>query len=258
MKLSCCSYSYRQLFKAGQMTMESFLETCAALGFDGVELTQYFFSDETEAYLNGIKRKVFRLGLGVSGTAVGGDFGTADEAEREKLIDHVCDWLEKSARLGSPCLRVFGRNQPDGVDRETAVGWIRDAIGRCAVEAERHGVVLALENHHGLTADAAGTLDLYEPLLANPWIGINLDCGNFVGDIYEQFTRCASYAVNVHAKATYRVGEARELVDYREVVRVLRDAGYAGYMAIEYEEPEPPLVGVDRFAAYLRGCIVDA
>lgn len=258
MKLSCCTYSYRQLFKDGQMTMESFLETCAALAFDGVELTQDHFAEETADYLNRVKREAFRLGLDVSGTAVGGDFGSADAAERQKLVAHVCDWLEKSARLGSPCLRVFGRNQPDGVERETAVGWIRDALGRCAEAAERHGVVLALENHHGLTLDAAGTLELYEPLLANPWVGLNLDCGNFTGDIYGQFARCASYAVNVHAKVTFRQGEAREPVDYREVVRILREAGFAGYLAIEYEEPEDPVVGVDRFAAYLRGCIVDA
>jgi len=258
MKLSCCAYSYRQLFKDGQMALESFLETCAALGFDGVELTQYYFAEETPGYLNHIKRQAFRLGLDVSGAALGGDFGTADEAERDKLVAHVCDWLGKAARLGAPCLRVFGRNQPDGVERETAVGWIRDAIARCAEAAERHGVVLALENHHGLTVDAAGTLQLYEPFLSNPWVGLNLDCGNFTGDIYEQFARCASYTVNVHAKATFRQSDARELVDYRKVVRIMRDAGFDGYMAIEYEEPEPPLTGVDRFAAYLRGCIVDA
>jgi sugar phosphate isomerase/epimerase len=41
-------------------------------------------------------------------------------------------------------------------------------------------------------------------------------------------------------------------------VRILRQAGYDGYLAIEYEEPDDALAGVDRFAAYLRGCLVDA
>jgi sugar phosphate isomerase/epimerase len=47
-------------------------------------------------------------------------------------------------------------------------------------------------------------------------------------------------------------------VDYRRVVRIMREAGYRGPLAIEYEGTEPPADGVPRFAAYLRGCLVDS
>jgi sugar phosphate isomerase/epimerase len=246
------------LLKGGEMTMESFLDTCAELGLDGVELTQYYFPEETDEYLNHLKREVFRRGLEVAGTAVGGDFVNADPAARLKQIEHVKDWIVKSAKLGSPVLRVFAGAQPKGVHLETAQGWVQEGLTQCAVTAARHGVVLGLENHGGVTSSADLVLHLLEPLKENPWIGLNLDFGNFTGDVYEQYARCASHVVTTHAKVTVRQGEERQRLDFRKIVRIMREAGYNGFLSIEFEEHEDPVVGVSRFAAYLRGCIVDA
>jgi sugar phosphate isomerase/epimerase len=240
------------------MTMEDFLDVCADLGFDGVELTQYYFPEETDDYLNRLKRECFARGLDVSGTAVGGNFSNPDGGARRAQIEHVKDWLGKSARLGSPVLRVFAGGVPDGVDRQTAVGWVQDGLAECAEVALQSGVVLGLENHGGLTSDAEGVLELLAPFETNPWVGQNLDLGNFSGDVYEQFRRCAPLTVTTHAKVTCRGDGGRRKVDYRRAVRILRSAGYRGYISIEYEEPEDPVQGVDRFAAYLRGCLEDA
>ncbi len=257
-KLSCCAYSYRELLTKDKMTLEGFLDTCVELGFDGVELTQYYFPQEDDEYLANLKREVFTRGLGVAGTAIGGNFINEDAEARRKQIDHVKDWLVKSAKLGSPVLRVFAGYQPDGVDLETAEDWVRDGLAECAPVAAECGVVLGLENHGGVTADADGVLRLLDPFADEPWVGLNLDFGNFTGDIYGQYARCAAHAVTTHAKVTVRQGEERERVDYRKIVRLMREAGYARYLSIEFEEREDPVVGVDRFAAYLRGCMVDA
>ncbi len=258
MKLGCCAYSYRELLTNGMMNLEDFLDLCVQLNLDGVELTQYYFPEETDRYLNHIRRQVFRRGLEVSGTAVGGNFSNADPDERQAHIEHVKDWIVKSARLGSPVLRVFAGGCPDDTPQEEARRWVREGLTRCAVTAAEQGVVLALENHGGLTGDADGTLDLLEPLGENPWVGLNLDFGNFTGDVYGQYERCAPHAVTTHAKVTVRQGDEREEVDYRRVVRIMGEVGYRGYISIEYEEPGDPAVGVDRFAAYLRGCLTDA
>jgi sugar phosphate isomerase/epimerase len=258
MKLGCCGYSFRDLFASGKMTMESFLDTCVELGFDGVELTQYYFPKETDEYLHHIKREAFRRGLEVSGTAVGGDFSNADAAARQKQVAHVLDWIQKSAKLGSPVLRVFAGRQPEGTDLKTAAGWVKDGLARCAEDAARYGMALGLENHGGLTGTADGVLSLLQPFANSPWVGLNLDFGNFTGDIYEQYRRCAPLTITSHAKVTVRQGDQRELVDYRKVVRIMRQSGYRGYLAIEFEESGDVLRGVDRFAAYLRGCLVDA
>ncbi len=257
MKLGTCAYSYRDLLTNDQMTMEQFLDLAAELSFDGVELTSYYFPEQTKEYLVYIKRETFMRGLDISGTAVGGNFANADAAARESQIAMVKDWVEKSAILGSSVLRVFAGAQPEGVERSVAEDWVRDGLAECAEVAQREGVVLALENHGGLTSDAAGTLALVTPL-DSPWVRINLDYGNFTGDVYDQFAQCAPYTATTHAKKAYRQGDGREMVDYRQVVRTMREAGYDGYISIEYEEKEPPIPGVDRFAAYIRGCMVDA
>lgn len=258
MKLSCCAYSYRDLLTAGKMTMEGFLDVCAGLGFDGVELTQYYFPREDRDYLNHLKRECLRRGLDVSGAAVGGNFSRADAEGRARQIEHVKDWLGKAAMLGAPTLRVFAGGRPEGASDEQAVTYIQQGLERCAGAAARAGVVLALETHGGLTADADGTLRLLAPFAGEPWVGLNLDFGNLAGDIYAEYEKLAPHAVTTHAKVTAGRGDQRRLVDYRRVARIMRQAGYAGYLAIEYEEPDEPVEGVDRFAAYLRGCLQDA
>jgi len=258
MKLACCAYSYRDLLKSGKMTLEQFLDTAAELGLDGVELTSYYFAEETAEYLNHIKRQTFLRGLDVSGTAVGGNFSQEEADKRRQQVEHVKDWIEKSARLGSSVMRVFAGGVPDGTERATAEMWVRDALEECAEVGARHGVMLGVETHGGLTADADGILALVEPFDDNPWVGINLDFGNFSGDVYEQYARCAPHAITTHAKVSVRQGEEREELDYRRIVRIMREAGYRGYLSIEFEEPQEPTSGVSRFAAYLRGCLVDA
>ncbi|MFW6189415.1 MAG: sugar phosphate isomerase/epimerase family protein [Planctomycetota bacterium] len=258
MKLACCAYSYRELLSDGEMTMEDFLDTCAELGFDGAELTQYYFPEETDEYLYHLKREAFVRGLDVCGSAVGGNFSNADADKRREQIQHVKDWLVKSGKLGAPCMRVFAGPQPEGVDLETARDWVRDGLAECAKVGADSGAVLALESHGGLTGDADGCLALLEPFKENPWVGMNLDFGNFRGEVYEQYVRCAPLAVTTHAKVTAKMDDEPQEIDYRQVVRIMREADFDGYLSIEFEEPEDPVFGVDRFAAYLRGCIEDA
>ena len=258
MKLSCCAYSYRDLLTAGRMTLEGFLDTAVQIGLDGVELTSYYFPEQTPDYLHRIRRACFARGLEVAGTAAGGNFANADAAGRRKQIEHVKDWLAKSEMLGSPVLRVFAGGVPQGCERGVAEQWVRDGLAECAEFGAKHGVALGLETHGGLTGDADGVLALIQPLADNPWVGVNLDFGNLTGDIYEQYRRLAPHTITTHVKPTVAQGAGRELVDYRRVVRIMREAGYRGFLSIEFEEPEDPVVGVPRFAAYLRGCIEDA
>jgi sugar phosphate isomerase/epimerase len=258
MKLGTCAYSYRDLLTNDKMTLIEFLDLAAELNFDGVEMTAYYFPEETKAALIDIKREVFVRGLDLCATATGGNFANENADDRAAQIAKVKDWIEKSAILGSTSLRVFAGACPDGVERSVAEQWVVDGLAECAPLAEKEGVILALENHGGLTADAEGTLALIKPFEGNPWVKLNLDFGNFTGDIYSQYEACAPHSVTTHTKVTVRQGEERELVDYRRVVRLMKDAGYKGYINIEYEESEPPIPYVERFASYLRGCIVDA
>jgi sugar phosphate isomerase/epimerase len=155
-------------------------------------------------------------------------------------------------------MRVFAGPQPEGVALKTARAWVTDGLAECSEVAAQCGVILGLETHGGMTGDADGVLALLKPFKNDPWVGLNLDFGNLTGDVYGQYERLAPCAVTTHVKVTVRQGEGREVLDYRRIMRLMQAAGYRSYMAIEFEEEEDPVVGVDRFAAYLRGCMVDA
>lgn len=86
LRLSIAAYSYRKYLdlklKPGpSMTLEQFVEIAADLGVDAVEPTAYYFADTSLEYLNRLKGKCTRLGLDVSGTAVGNNFCTKDPAK---------------------------------------------------------------------------------------------------------------------------------------------------------------------------------
>ena len=96
-KFSLAAYSYRSLLSGDspKLSMADFVDDCAKMGLEGTELTSYYFpADATPEYLRSLKKHCFQLGLDVSGTAVGNDFGHADEAKRKEQIEHVKKWVE--------------------------------------------------------------------------------------------------------------------------------------------------------------------
>lgn len=252
MRLSCCAYSYRQHLQNGEMSLEAFVETAREIGLDGVELTAYYFPTTERAYLNRLKRHIHRQGLAVSGTAIGTDFAQPDAEKRRRHVQMAREWIGHSVVLGAPTLRVFAGPVREGSTEEEAFGWVVACLQECAAMAQEQGVLLALENHGGLTSTAEQTLRLLRAV-DSEWLGLNLDFGNFSGgDVYEQFAACAPFAIATHAKSHFNGAAGREAVDYRRVKTLLDACDYRGFLAIEYEEAEDPCIAVPRFAGELR------
>src|SRR5690606_32719310 len=94
-QFSLAAYSYRDLLQRAKerLTLSDFVRDCAAMQLEGVELTSYYFPQPVTAeYLVQLKGECFRLGLDVSGTAVGNDFGVPAGPAREKQIADVKKW----------------------------------------------------------------------------------------------------------------------------------------------------------------------
>ncbi|MGQ9730116.1 MAG: sugar phosphate isomerase/epimerase family protein [Candidatus Zipacnadales bacterium] len=251
MRLGCCAYSYRDLLKDGRWTLEDFIRTCCELGLDGVELTSYYFPTTERAYLNTIKRCCASYGLHISGGAVGSNFCKADPGERRAQVEMTKEWIDHCVVLGAPCIRVFAGPVPEGHTEEEAVDWAVAALRECAAYGKERGVVVALENHGGITASAQ-QVDRLVREVNNDWFGVNLDFGNYRNPATE-FALTAPHAVTTHAKVTYRDTEGnRQKVDYALVRQVMEGVGYRGYISIEYEEPEDAVEGVARFVEELK------
>src|SRR5262245_42490914 len=108
-RLSIAGYSYRKYLdlKKPAMTYDEFIDHAAAMDLAAVELTAYYFPDTTPDYLAHLKGRCTRLGLDISGTAVGNNFASADPAKRKEQMKYVRDWVEHSARLGAKTVRIF-------------------------------------------------------------------------------------------------------------------------------------------------------
>ena len=118
--------------------------------------------------------------------------------------------------------------------------------------AEELGIILALENHWGLTTSIDNLLAIHKAV-GSPWLGINMDTGNYPGDPYAGIERLAPYATIVQAKTYYGGGEWYTLdLDYQRIANILSDAGYTGYCSLEFEGKENPDIAVPRSIAVLR------
>ena len=197
-----------------------------------------------------------------------------DPAARQKHVEHTHKCLEIAAELGAPCIRLnSGRwntiaNFDDlmkarglepilpGCTEDDGFNWCIESIEKCIPKAEACGVVMALENHWGLSRTPEGQLRLINAV-PSPWLGALMDTGNFMEDPYDKLKLIAPKTVYVQAKAYYGGGEWYTLdLDYARIAGILRDNGYTGYVSLEYEGKEAADTAVPKGIELLRKTIL--
>lgn len=195
----------------------------------------------TPEYLRGLKRQCFRLGLDVSGTAVGNDFGHPPGEERDRQISSLKKWIDNAEILGVPVIRVFAGHVKKDVSPKMAHQLMVSGLEECCDYAGQHGVHLALDNHGGPTSTAAGLLALVNDV-QSPWFGVNLDTGNFhTEDVYGDLAKVAAHAIIVQVKVVVSgPNKIKQPANFSRIAKILRDVNYRGYIVLEYEESDEP------------------
>lgn len=268
-RFAVSTYSYWH-FREPRYPVGSVIESAARLGVDGVELLHVQFEDDTPSTLNRYKRQAFANGLDLVMLSIHQDFVWPDPDERKKHIEHTRHCIDVASQLGVPAIRLNsgrwgtlktfdelmaarGEEPPlDGYTEQDALGWCVSSIEQCVPYAERAGVLLALENHWGLTTRPDNLLRIRDAV-GSPWLGVNLDVGNFPGDPYEGIERLAPHADFVQAKTYHGGGEWYSLdLDYPRIARTLKAAGYNGYVSLEMEGREAPETAVPKSLDTLR------
>lgn len=268
-RLGVSTYSFWQ-FREQRVEIEDCIEQAARLGFDGVEILQVQMKEESNGYLQQLKRLAFSLGLDLMGFSTHQGFVSPDKAVRKQNIDKTLHSIELAYRLGIPTMRVntgrWGTTKSfdelmankgieprlEGYTDEQGFTWVIDALERCLAKAEECGVVLGLENHWGLGRDAEGVLRIVNEI-DSPWLRVTADTGNFLERQYEQFEQIAPLACLVQAKTYYGGGKWYTLdIDYQKIGAILKKNRYQGYVSLEFEGQEDPATAVPKSLELLR------
>lgn len=276
-KLGISSYSYWH-FRTAKVPIETVIDKAAVLEVAGVDILHRQMDLEergpltgaTRAYCQKLKRHAFRSGVDMICLSIHQDFVDPDAEQRKKNIDHTIKCIELAYQLGVPCIRLnSGRwntiasfddlmkargEEPvlPGHTEEEGFKWCIDCIEQCLPAAAECGVILALENHWGLTRTAEGLLRVLNAV-SSPWLGGLMDTGNFLEDPYDKLKLIAPKTVFVQAKTYFGGGEWYTLdLDYERIAAILRAVNYTGYISLEFEGKEAPDSGVAKSLAVLR------
>jgi sugar phosphate isomerase/epimerase len=269
-RIAVATYSFWQFKNQKYRDLNTCLDLAAEMGFDGVEILHRQMTDESDATLQKIKQRAFVNGLALVGFATHQGFLSPEKEVRQKNVDHTIHCIELAYKLGIPTMRVntgtwgTSRNFDElmknrgieppkpGYTDEQGFGWVIDGLTACLKTAEKCGVTLGLENHWGLGRTPEGVLRVVKAI-KSPWLRVTMDTGNFLEDPYDRLEQLAPETVLVQAKTYYGGGEWYTLdLDYKRIAGILTEAGYNGYVSLEFEGKEAPDIAVPKSIALLR------
>ena len=269
-QLGVSAYSYWH-FKPTKVPIEHVIAEAAKLDLDGVEVLHRQMESEEPAYLQRLKRLAFVNGLDLYALSIHQGFVSPDPDRRRENIDHTNHCIELAYQMGIPSIRlnsgrwgttgsfdelmsVRGQEPPlPGYTEDDAFRWVIESIEECILLAEKRGVILALENHWGLTNSPEGVNRIVSAVQSD-WLKVTMDCGNFLEEPYKKLGQIACDTVLVHAKTYHGGGEWYTLdLDYARVAQILADVGFQGYVSIEFEGKEDAHTAVPKTAQMLRG-----
>ena len=262
-RFSVSTYSFWQ-FRGPKVPIETCIDHAARMNFDGLEILEMQMAESSNPYLQQLKRRAHSHGLALCGFSTHQGFVSPDSTRRQDNIKKTIASIEQAYCLGIPTMRInTGRwgtiksfdtlmenrgiePRLEGYTDDDAYNWVIQSIEECLPVAEKCGVVLGLENHWGLGRTAAGVLKIIEAI-QSPWLQATLDTGNFLEDMYQQMEALAPAACFVQAKTYNGGGTWYTLdIDYPQVATILHDAGYNGWVSLEFEGKDDPLIAIPK------------
>jgi len=246
-RISLAQWSLHRTLRAGELEALDFPRfTKDTFGIDAVEYVNSFFFDKAAdfAWLAELKSRAADAGVQSLLIMIDGEgrLATAEDAERRRAIEKHFKWIAAASFLGCHAIRV---NAAGDGDWDWDMARAADSLHRLGLMGDDYGVDVIVENHGGLSSNGEWLAGVMERA-GHPRVGTLPDFGNFhLGDDkwydrYQGVRELMPYARAVSAKS-HEFDEAGDEVrtDYRQMMRIVLDAGYRGHVGVEWEGGEP-------------------
>jgi len=268
MKVGLSTYSLQQALNRKELTVPDAIRWIADQGGEHVEIVPMGFSlIEHPELIDEIKAMAKEVGIDISNYAIGANFAVQEDADTlEQEIQNVMRHVDVAAALGVKLMRhdVAFRPAPEGTVAQFEIDLpvLVKACQRIADYAAGFGITTSVENH-GYYVQSSERIQrlLHETARSN--FKTTLDVGNFLcvdEDPVSAVKNNIPYASIVHAKDFYwrpsyrnpgegwfQTSHGNYLrgaivghgdIDMPEVIRVLKQSGYDGYISVEFEGME--------------------
>jgi gluconolactonase len=251
--LACETYSVRQLFADGKLTLESAPAFWRQLGIQGLVLNDMFFASWDDEYLDRVRKAAEEQGRAIAGLIMGANLVAADGAARQQNLETVRQRMRAAARLGCSIVRIdTGSTGNEADDQTVGVERAITAFRELLPVAKELGLKMTIENHGGVSRKADNILRIIKG--TDPeWVGACLDFGNWPDEIrYSECEKLAAYCHHTHAKALNFDEKGEDpRISFGRIIGMLRTAGYKGALSIEFEGAGDQVEGVKKSAALI-------
>lgn len=258
-KLSLAQWSLHRAIKSNTLNAYDFARKAKSLGFEGIEYVNQLYPDVMEAKNKTAALKSFirksndaaqnhaikNLLIMIDGE---GDLATGNLQERNQAIDNHKVWVETAAAMGCHSIRInlFGDNDPQRWKEYAA-----ESMRKLGEFSAPYKVNIIVENHGYLSSNAVLVMEMLDAVNRTN-CGTLPDFGNFClerkdnvrwdascireYDRYQGVEEMMPRAFAVSAKSHDFDDQGNEIhTDYERMLRLVKDAGYTGYIGIEYE-----------------------
>jgi sugar phosphate isomerase/epimerase len=246
-RISLAQWSLHRAIRAGDLDPLAFARVARAeFGIDAVEYVNQFYLGQVGdiGYFARLKRVADDEGvtnLLIMCDALG-NLGDPDRMRRrQSVVDHF-PWVDVAAQLGCHSIRVNAASDPS-LDADEQQRLVADGLRTLCEYADVVGVDVLVENHGGLSGDAQWLVRLIRRV-DHPRVGTLPDFGNFLlsedperwYDRYRGVREMMPYARAVSAKShDFDVRGDETSTDFTRMMRIVLEAGYRGWVGIEYE-----------------------
>jgi len=250
------------------MTLFDWIKNASQLGVDGLEMHYLFFEGMGNQFVDEVKEICTQSGLAIPMMCFSPDFTQPDPKKRLEELEKQKKAIDLTMQLGGQfCRTLSGQNRP-GLERKEAVRWCVEMISQAVIYAGERGIIINIENHYkdgyweypefALRSDIF--LEIVEQI-DSPFFGINFDPSNAIvagEDPFELLQKIKGRIVTMHASDRYLEGGniedlrrmemdpvhgyarmirhgviGRGLNDYDAIFRILKEAGFDGWVSIE-------------------------